>query len=105
MQCSYAAEDSLINAVEETSERLNQHNISTLKQESEKKITEHIWKKKNLSISTRPLQKKKSPDSCANAISSAFCCGNEMQGWSLADDNEVKETNNLSPVGFSNINN
>ena len=28
-----------------------------------------------------------------------------MQGWSLADDNEVKETNNLSPVGFSNINN
>lgn len=48
---------------------------------------------------------KKSPDSCANAIFSVFVCGNEMRGWSLADDNEVKETNNLSPVGFSNINN
>lgn len=28
-----------------------------------------------------------------------------MQGWSLVDDNEVKETNTVSPVGFSNINN
>lgn len=34
-----------------------------------------------------------------------FCGGNEMGGWSLADDNEVKETNNVNPVGFSDINN
>lgn len=86
---------------EETSEWLNPQDVPTWKRSQG-------WKLQNMHgkiCPSRVCPLKKNYLILVQTPLLCLCCGNEMQGWSLADDNEVKETNNLSPVGFSNINN
>jgi len=54
----------------------------------------------NLSISVFPWNLQKITWYLCKPHLLSLCCRNEMLAWSLADDNELKKTNNLSPVGF-----
>lgn len=95
---------------EDTSEWLTQgssQDFKSMKMVKVDRICATAVGEKKLSIYL-PFKKKKKKETTWFLFKChlpGLCGGNEMRGWSLAHDNEVKGKTNLSPVGFRNINN